>query len=827
MMNHLLANFGEWLSHELETGVNGHGQHAKYVPPSRVKSYWTEEKVQEVLQSCDPPLQENAKLIANDYPRIFSILVSISQPQDITLFLRKTIDDHQMPRADLPADWPVGLAQVLEHQWMFCPLEFTYDKIYKRELQAQQILPVTYEEEIRAEGSGPGAARIWKVRIHPECNFLRQGNSPVVFKVYEGSAGQSLYTAEANVYLALSSRSQESITKYYGSFSYEETHTRIIILEYATGGSLLDFLRKVGLPVVPEHFFMLWTRLFELLDGLYLLHNQGSFSRHSIVGVHQDIQLANILVFPRSNKSPYDVTFKLTDFGMAELRRVLKPEDEMPIRSEAAPECYPNYVIQDFFRPQVSSRVDIWALGAVFSDVFVWSIAGESGREEYRCRRKEAIARLLHIEANGFDACFHDGQKRLKAVEEFHTYILQHKRASDPLSSCISQIILEDMLTDHDRRLTAIQTKYRADERIKEIQERFQAGTSNTRRESNPDSQQQQPAQTSNTPQPTGPPPSAIPPPPQTQRRTKGNQEVSSSDQGKITVYDSTVSELPSSQPTDAPIESQPTLNRSTHIQQPNLVSVDRVYGILEKKNNPISIFRNMAMGRLQGKQPEAMDLTGMQEARSKIKERKGRDQIMLIDNFASMETHMPQVAKTARVISYVAKVADDNGMDVYFASDPTRSKKCSCSTAVESAIKVEKTVKGECNMFKCLNDILETVWENGLKPTSIYIYTDGVWESDDDHRVDFLIKQSIQRLVEAKKQPSTLMFQFIQFGQDEKGSKRLQQLDDNYTERHELGHYDIVDTKHCSDHVPYIVIGSISKLIDRRMTTFGVQPTS
>jgi serine/threonine protein kinase len=39
--------------------------------------------------------------------------------------------------------------------------------------------------------------------------------------------------------------------------------------------------------------------------------------------VHQDIQPANILVFPQDNPcSRFDVRFKLTDFGLAEIGRV-------------------------------------------------------------------------------------------------------------------------------------------------------------------------------------------------------------------------------------------------------------------------------------------------------------------------------------------------------------------------------------------------------------------------------------------------------------------------------------------------------------------------
>jgi serine/threonine protein kinase len=43
----------------------------------------------------------------------------------------------------------------------------------------------------------------------------------------------------------------------------------------------------------------------------------------TVTRVHQDIQPANILVFPQKDKSaPFDVRFKLTDFGLAEIGRV-------------------------------------------------------------------------------------------------------------------------------------------------------------------------------------------------------------------------------------------------------------------------------------------------------------------------------------------------------------------------------------------------------------------------------------------------------------------------------------------------------------------------
>lgn len=150
----------------------------------------------------------------------------------------------------------------------------------------------------------------------------------------------------------------------------------------------------------------------------------------------------------------------------------------------------------------------------------------------------------------------------------------------------------------------------------------------------------------------------------------------------------------------------------------------------------------------------------------------------------------MNKVAKTARVISYLAKEADQDEMDLYFAGDTTKSIQCRSSSDVESAINKRRNIKGRCNMRKCLNDILRPVWARGgrfMKPTSIYVFTDGVWEPGDD-LVGGVINQSIQQLLQASKSAETLMFQFIRFGNDSKGELRLQELDDNFVEHHSQG---------------------------------------
>lgn len=159
----------------------------------------------------------------------------------------------------------------------------------------------------------------------------------------------------------------------------------------------------------------------------------------------------------------------------------------------------------------------------------------------------------------------------------------------------------------------------------------------------------------------------------------------------------------------------------------------------------------------------------------------------MLIDNFSSMRRHKDKLLKTARVISYVAKVADKNSMDLYFTSDTTRPIKCSSSTEIESTIKKTRSIDGTCNMTNCLHDILQSILLPCMRATSIYVYTDGVWEPGNPD-VDSVIKRSIRHLADKWKPQSTLMFQFIQFGNDREGGERLRHLDDDCKETHYLG---------------------------------------
>ncbi|EWG35894.1 serine/threonine protein kinase [Fusarium verticillioides 7600] len=350
-------------------------------------------------------------------------------------------------------------SDVFEKHWSFFPVEFKTHSTRQRELLSRQILPIKYCKSFREENSGFEAA-LHKVQIDPDYCDLVPKDTPLVFKIYKGYKMSEDYNLETENYSNLNGKAQHAITKCYGSFSCEETDFRVIILEYASEGSLRNFFRNIHPPVHAEEFQELWVNLVGLLDGLDALHTYHSSKQGRI---HQDIKPDNILVFPNSAKSRFDARFKLTDFHVTEFKQ-LDREGKMTIdnwgsRLYSAPECYANFPAQFNVRPLVSPNIDLWALGAVFSEILVWSISGYTVLETFRKARQKEISTLTYIEARGIDACYHDGHERLPTVDRFLKDVLEHRRATDEVSPAISHMILNFMMTNERERLRAVEIK--------------------------------------------------------------------------------------------------------------------------------------------------------------------------------------------------------------------------------------------------------------------------------------------------------------------------------------------------------------------------------
>jgi serine/threonine protein kinase len=262
------------------------------VPYASLKAFWTPYRVRDTLNSSAKHFSEDIGTILSDYLRVWSILVYIGRPADIVSFTRYKLDDASLPLVGLPHHWEQAppfhqLFQAFQdHQWLFCPLEFKA-KLHNRVLDKRHVLPVTYQYRLSPEITDLDLTIVHKVEIHESCNqlvpkvgspyylaaegLLTYTQGVVAFKVYQTDDVAELFEREIAIYVNLKPESFKYIINYFGSF--QQGDKRTVILEYADGGNLLDFFRRVPHPRSLNDHTALWENLIELLQGLYLVHN--------------------------------------------------------------------------------------------------------------------------------------------------------------------------------------------------------------------------------------------------------------------------------------------------------------------------------------------------------------------------------------------------------------------------------------------------------------------------------------------------------------------------------------------------------------------------
>lgn len=283
-----------------------------------------------------------------------------------------------------------------------------------------------------------------------------------------------------------------------------------------------------------------------------------------------------------------------------------------------APESFANYSVQHKVKTNIAPTADIWALGAVFSDVLVWSICGERGREEYRLKRQAEIASQQHLKERGIDACFHDMVERLESVQESHDWALDNRRWKDDVSAGLSELILKFMLVSHEERLTAMQIRPRADKILKGIQ------PSPTDRNGHPlghDSTERQM---------NGERTISVPPRTSTHARAEMGIEAVPSRRidydSKEPWYTDPDSAFDEPRTTSVPETQPPAKATEQPIQSDQTVTVEKVYALMQTPSRTRSML-SPRVHRLD-KATVIMSLPGMEDARRKIEAHNGRDQV-------------------------------------------------------------------------------------------------------------------------------------------------------------------------------------------------------
>ncbi|KIN03042.1 hypothetical protein OIDMADRAFT_18517 [Oidiodendron maius Zn] len=182
------------------------------------------------------------------------------------------------------------------------------------------------------------------------------------------------------------------------------------------------------------------------------------------------------------------------------------------------------------------------------------------------------------------------------------------------------------------------------------------------------------------------------------------------------------------------------------------------------------------------------------------------------------MARHCAMVVDVFTALSYIVKEMDKDGIDVYFTISEAHQKKVKKTSKLHSKVHHHvqhghSTTDINIRLTRILEEYksnLETPrwYQARPKPLSLYILTDGMWEKD--CTAVGPIENAVRKLEDLRKDDSQIGIQFISFGADSGGLKRLKYLDDELN----LGR-DIVDTEPCDGNVYKMLLGPISKSYD------------
>ena len=92
--------------------------------------------------------------------------------------------------------------------------------------------------------------------------------------------------------------------------------------------------------------------------------------------------------------------------------------------------------------------MDIWSLGAVFSEAAVWLVTSYQSVKWYRKDRREAPKNIRGIQESD---CFHDGEKMLETVHDWHMRLNERLRKEDFITGEVLRMI-KCMLHDETSR---------------------------------------------------------------------------------------------------------------------------------------------------------------------------------------------------------------------------------------------------------------------------------------------------------------------------------------------------------------------------------------
>jgi hypothetical protein len=152
------------------------------------------------------------------------------------------------------------------------------------------------------------------------------------------------------------------------------------------------------------------------------------------------------------------------------------------------------------------------------------------------------------------------------------------------------------------------------------------------------------------------------------------------------------------------------------------------------------------------------------------------------------MQGYRSHVRKAFEVLAYLVKDADPDGMELHFTNWDVSGQQKNRAKLLRLLQSVPS--KGQGGLESSLSKILDRCIRPGLlgrarRGVNIYIFTDGIWNREDNSLCG--IDEAIMRTAAKMTTRNSIGIQFIQFGNNATGTRRLKMLDDGLKERNSM----------------------------------------
>ncbi|CAJ2504353.1 Uu.00g117470.m01.CDS01 [Anthostomella pinea] len=443
-------------------------------------------------QSLEPP-SVNGNILEDKLLRIFYILLELGYPQLTELFHNQGLDDTHLPLDERTLSSRIN-SRVLEDELgmhdvdfyrSFCDLQRDWcPMVFELEMgraSTDQIVPLYMKEPIqphRDDRPPPESnARLWKVDVPEELigPKLRKTLIDSLWREQDVKTGlvdsdgkeltqmcrcyrfalkqfrsdrKSAFDRERKIFYALGP--QKGLIQYIGWYDEKDQDGQQlynIVLECGDF-DLYTAFRNQAPPVSPPEIKGFYQGMLDVSEALYKIHQLKTGNFFYDVW-HADVKPENILRVQECFKlaDPGEAHIRLASGGGGPARAVVTGGTRVYGSPEKAA-YIDNHATAPASIPQNS---DVWSLGCVFSVAATYVVLGPQGVLQYDKIRRHTPRASQQANFDGINGAFHDGNRVLKVVTEWHEYLRSATRRTDAFTADVLTMVDEHMLVTPEK----------------------------------------------------------------------------------------------------------------------------------------------------------------------------------------------------------------------------------------------------------------------------------------------------------------------------------------------------------------------------------------